>query len=597
MKNTMRLFILFMLTGIFVKGVELSAYAADYYEYESNDSFETANTLKINNSISGCLGDFYDVDYFKIETSSNGKLSITFNHTYEDDNGAWSIEVYRYVNGEYQYISGSKVALRDSEKISVPYIGAEKNATYYIKVYGETGYGIIDKYNYSISSKFETSEYYEKEGNNSYRDATHINLNKKYQGIINVSEDNDFYKIETTSNGKLSITFNHTYEDEYGCWSIEVYRYINGEYQCISKRNVNLRDSEIISMPYIGAEKKGIYYIKVYDNYNESIIGRNYSITSNFKASEYYEKEKNDEYRTANLLKVNKTYSGNINDNYDYDFYKIIAPQNGKLSVVFNHDYCNGGLDAWEIRSYRYVNGEYIEIDNKKISANESKKEVILSTNTVKSGVYYIKVYQLWYDVKGINYTLTPSFTINKMTSLKMTTHSTSEIKLSWNKIANVDGYQLEIYKSGKWSRLCDSNVNSYTIRKLAGGTTYKFRIRIYDKIDGVTYYGNWCATKMFATKPGIPILNKVSTNNKHQILVEWKKIVNCRGYEIRFSKSKDFSKDVIVRNVSGSSTTRYTCSNMEKGKRYYVKMRSYISVNGKKYYSLWRDVKSIVVK
>ena len=49
--------------------------------------------------------------------------------------------------------------------------------------------------------------------------------------------------------------------------------------------------------------------------------------------------------------------------------------------------------------------------------------------------------------------------------------------------------------------------------------------------------------------------------------------------------------------NIKKSSTTKLTVKKLKKKKKYYVRMRSYKMVNGKKVYSSWSKTKTVKTK
>ena len=59
---------------------------------------------------------------------------------------------------------------------------------------------------------------------------------------------------------------------------------------------------------------------------------------------------------------------------------------------------------------------------------------------------------------------------------------------------------------------------------------------------------------------------------------------------------SKKFKKAKKV-NIKKSSTTKLTVKKLKKKKKYYVRMRSYKMVNGKKVYSSWSKTKTVKTK
>jgi hypothetical protein len=78
------------------------------------------------------------------------------------------------------------------------------------------------------------------------------------------------------------------------------------------------------------------------------------------------------------------------------------------------------------------------------------------------------------------------------------------------------------------------------------------------------------------------------------------KKVKDVKGYEVRFSTSKDFDKNVKTKSVKDKKITfkdkkgSIEKSGLKSGKKYYVQARTYIEKNGVKYYSDWTKSKKI---
>lgn len=72
---------------------------------------------------------------------------------------------------------------------------------------------------------------------------------------------------------------------------------------------------------------------------------------------------------------------------------------------------------------------------------------------------------------------------------------------------------------------------------------------------------------------------------------MRWKKATGAKGYELQYSTSKKFSKKTTKsRQVK---TTKLVLKKMKK-KTYYVRVRAFKKVNGKKQYSVWSKTKKI---
>ena len=80
------------------------------------------------------------------------------------------------------------------------------------------------------------------------------------------------------------------------------------------------------------------------------------------------------------------------------------------------------------------------------------------------------------------------------------------------------------------------------------------------------------------------------------KLTVNWKKDTKASGYQIQYSLDKNFKKKVKTVWVKKNRTISGTVSGLTKGKRYYVRVRSYKTekLNGKsiKLYGKWSTAK-----
>ncbi|MCM1286657.1 MAG: fibronectin type III domain-containing protein, partial [Bacteroides sp.] len=173
-------------------------------------------------------------------------------------------------------------------------------------------------------------------------------------------------------------------------------------------------------------------------------------------------------------------------------------------------------------------------------------------------GDYYLCIYI--YGVT-VDYNLIVTPTVSKSSTLKVSSCNTTSLKLSWNKVAGVNGYQLQRKSGNSYKNVANTASTSYTVKNLKAGTSYKFRVRAYNTVNGKKYYSSW-TTLTTPTKPSKPSIKSPSTNKKHQITAKWKKVGNCSGYQVQYSKKKNFSSVIATKTVSGSSKTSYTGKN-----------------------------------
>lgn len=99
------------------------------------------------------------------------------------------------------------------------------------------------------------------------------------------------------------------------------------------------------------------------------------------------------------------------------------------------------------------------------------------------------------------------------------------------------------------------------------------------------------------SNKPKKTSIKKL-TAQKNGFKAVWGKVSYAKGYQIKYSTSKKFTKKTSKTvTVKKSGTTSKTVKKLKSKKKYYVKVRTYKTVNGKKVYSDWSKVKTVKTK
>ncbi|MGN0528654.1 MAG: fibronectin type III domain-containing protein [Eubacterium sp.] len=308
-------------------------------------------------------------------------------------------------------------------------------------------------------------------------------------------------------------------------------------------------------------------------------------------AATYYETEDNGLYGSANPIPLNSTIYGVCANNYDSDWYKFTLTFSAKVNIKFFSDDYNSG--PWDVTIYRYDSkGNSFVLDR----CNSST--YTFPTLGLSEGTYSILVYSHNSNAWGKEYGITVNCSIPTPSTLKVTTRNTTSLKLSWSKVSGASGYQLQQKSGDTYKTKKTTTSTSYTVSNLSAGKNYSFRVRAYKTVDGKKYYSGWKYLTTCA-KPKTASLSKLTAyKSGHKIKATWKKVGGtASGYQIYWAKDKSFKKVVAKTTVSGQSKTSYTGKNFTKGKKYYVKIRAYKTVNGTKYYGAWSNVKSITAK
>lgn len=96
--------------------------------------------------------------------------------------------------------------------------------------------------------------------------------------------------------------------------------------------------------------------------------------------------------------------------------------------------------------------------------------------------------------------------------------------------------------------------------------------------------------------KPKKTSIKKLSKGKK-KFTVTWAKVSGVKGYQIQYSSDKKFKKNNKSVTVTKQKKTKATVKKLKSKKKYYVRVRTYKTVNGKKIYSSWSKVKSVKTK
>jgi len=133
-----------------------------------------------------------------------------------------------------------------------------------------------------------------------------------------------------------------------------------------------------------------------------------------------------------------------------------------------------------------------------------------------------------------------------------------------------------------------DVSVSYASGRKNVG--TYKVTIK------GIgNYSGSF--TKTFKINPAKPAM-KTPVGAKKAITVKWSKVSKqATGYEILLATNSKFTQGKKTVKVTSNTITSKKIGNLKAKKKYFVKVRTYKTVSGKKYYSAWAKAKSVKTK
>ena len=288
--------------------------------------------------------------------------------------------------------------------------------------------------------------------------------------------------------------------------------------------------------------------------------------------------------------------------------YSVVDSDNNKTTAVRNitvasdeKPVINGVSDKTIRVGESFDPREGVSASDKEDGDLTSKIQISGSVDTTKEGKYTLTYSVVDSDNNKVSKSAVITVIADKIpsTNLSAKLNSYNSIKLTWNKVSGINGY--EIYRStsktGKYSlikTITSASTTSYTNTKLTTGKTYYYKIRSYKVSNNKNLYGNF--SSIVSAKPQLSTPSITLSSGSKKAYIKWKKIAGASGYEIYRATSKNgtYSK---IKTITSSSTTSYTNSKLIRKKTYYYKIRAYKNVSGKKVYSSYSSVKYIKTK
>ena len=216
---------------------------------------------------------------------------------------------------------------------------------------------------------------------------------------------------------------------------------------------------------------------------------------------------------------------------------------------------------------------------------------VKLNGKTLKNGTDYTVSYSNNTKVGTAKVTITGKGNYTGSVS------KTYSIKNNFKK-ATVSGISTKAF-TGK--NITQSITVKYNGKTLKNGTDYTVSYSNNKKIGIATvkiagkgsYTGT--VTKTFKINPAKQEIQKLTAKSK-AFFVDWAQKGSATGYEIQYATNSKFTSAKKV-TITNNKTDTKTISKLSGKKKYYVRVRSYTTVKGTKYYGAWSASKSVTTK
>ena len=278
----------------------------------------------------------------------------------------------------------------------------------------------------------------------------------------------------------------------------------------------------------------------------------------------------------------NGNYSGTLSAKFD------ILPakqQIQKLETRYKGFYIDwaqkGSATGYDVEYS--VNANMNGAASRHLTAN--KPDTLTVSGLTGDKTYYVRVrsytnrngkvyYGAWSDVKSIK---TANNDITKASVSGISTKAFTGKAITQNVTVKVGN---TVLKNGT-----DHTV-SYSNNKKVGKATVK--------ITGKGKYGG-VITKTFKINPAKQKIQKLTAKSK-AFFIDWAQKGSATGYEIQYATNSKFTSAKKV-TITNNKTDKTTVSKLSANKKYYVRVRSYTTVKGTKYYGAWSATKTVTTK
>ena len=217
---------------------------------------------------------------------------------------------------------------------------------------------------------------------------------------------------------------------------------------------------------------------------------------------------------------------------------------------------------------------------NVKVNGKTLKKDTdytVSYSNNTKVGTAKVTI-----TGKG-NYTGSVSKTYSIKNNFKKATVSSISTKAFTGK--NIT-QSITVKYNGKTLKKGTDYTVSYSNNKNIGTATVKITGKC-------SYTGT--ITKTFKINPAKQEIQKLTAKSK-AFFVDWAQKGSATGYEIQYATNSKFTSAKKV-TITNNKTDKTTVSKLSGKKKYYVRVRSYTTVKGTKYYGAWSASKSVTTK
>lgn len=183
----------------------------------------------------------------------------------------------------------------------------------------------------------------------------------------------------------------------------------------------------------------------------------------------------------------------------------------------------------------------------------------------------------------------------------RVSAYANNFVTLIWDKQTAANGYEVFKYDASSkkyvlYKNITNPNTNTCKVTGLASNKKYDFKVRAYQIDDSEKTYAPFGTVVSQYTSIAKSNLNSAKSTSKKKIKASWSKVGGASGYQVMWSTYKNFSKNYKTKSVKAKYSSK-TVTTAQSKSVYYVRVRAYKIVSGKKVYSQWSNTKKVKTK
>ena len=186
--------------------------------------------------------------------------------------------------------------------------------------------------------------------------------------------------------------------------------------------------------------------------------------------------------------------------------------------------------------------------------------------------------------------------TLDAVGNVRRVSGTTTSVGISWDKNAAASGYELEIYKGGKWTQILRTSGNgtvSYNADGLAAGSVYTFRIRAYRNEGSSVVYSDYTRLAAGTAVTNVATFAKKSATSS-SLTLQWSKNASASGYIVEQYKGGKWTQ---ILKTADNTTVTHTVNGLAAETTYTFRIKAYKTVGSTVLYSDYTRLAAVTDK